>query len=183
MRIIAGQLRGRVLQPPATQAIRPSADKLRGAVFNVLAHAPALAGCLEQARVLDVFCGTGALGFEALSRGASHACFMDADGAALALARHNAASLKVAAQSHFIQQDARQLAAHNAPPFSLVFLDPPYGKGLLPPTLFALRSQHWLAAGAVLVVETGREEPPDFATGFELLDRRIYGRGAVCFLR
>ena len=184
MRIIAGTHRGRRLRAPET-GTRPTADRVREAVFNILAHGVAEA-VIAEASVLDVFAGSGALGLEALSRGAAHATFMDDNGAAIACVRANAKTLGVAAETTLLDADASRpppppLAARA--PCALVFLDAPYGSGLAPAALAALDAKGWIAGGAVCVVEVAARE--DFAApeGFDVLDERTYGAARVVFLR
>ena len=176
MRIVGGLWRGRVLRAPPGEATRPTAERLRQAVFDMLLHAP-WGGRLEGAHVLDAFAGTGAMGLEALSRGAASAVFMERDRAALAALRSNVASCRDAA--------ATVLAVDTlAPPLGhacgLVFLDPPYGAGLLPRALSALSRAGWIAPGALMVAETGRDEAPDPG---ELLADRTHGAGRVTIWR
>ena len=129
MRIVGGRLRGRALAAPKTQAIRPTADRLRESLFNILAHA--YGDPVTGARVLDLFAGTGALGFEAISRGATFVQFIDDGAEARALLRQNIEALGLAAITKIFRRDATKLGPlHPAAPYSLVFLDPPYGKGL-----------------------------------------------------
>ena len=184
MRIIAGTYRGRRLRAPAGGA-RPTADRVREAVFNILAHGMAGAE-IDGAAVLDVFAGSGALGLEALSRGAAHATFMDDDRAALACVRANVKALGAAADATLLDADATRpppppLAARA--PCALVFLDAPYGSGLAPPSLAALAAKGWIAGGAVCVAEVAARE--DFAApaGFGVLEERPYGAARVVFLR
>src|SRR5207302_3182662 len=129
MRIVGGRLRGRALVAPKSQAIRPTADRLRESLFNILVHA--YGDPVAGARVLDLFAGTGALGLEALSRGAAFALFIDDAAEARALLRENVAVLGLGGVSRIFRRDATKLGpAHALAPFSLVFLDPPYGRGL-----------------------------------------------------
>ncbi len=152
MRIVGGRLRGRALAAPRTRDIRPTSDRLRESLFNILAHAyddPS-----TGARVLDLFAGTGALGLEAMSRGAAFALFVDDGAEARALIRENVATLGLGGATKIFRRDATKLgAAHPIEPFSLVFLDPPYGRGLAAPALIAARAGGWLAPGALIVVE------------------------------
>ncbi len=179
MRIVAGRHRGRVLAAPTDRAVRPSSDRLREAVFNILAHGePSLPA---DARVLDVFAGTGALGLEALSRGAAHATFVEADRAAAALIRRNVEALREDANASIVTRDARRIG-HAPTPVALAFLDPPYGQGLAAPALDALAAGGWLAPGAVIVVETGADEAVDWPPGFIETDVRHYGKARVTFL-
>jgi len=184
MRIVAGKHRGRPLQGPSGDAVRPTSDRARESLFNILEHGKLATGGLSpvrDARVLDAFCGTGALGLEALSRGAAHATFLDLDPAALRIARHNAAMLDEARQATFLQGDATRPPRADAP-CGIVFLDPPYASGLAAAALAALAAQGWFAAGGIAVVETsGREEvaPP---AGFACVDERRYGKAKLTFL-
>jgi len=179
MRLVGGYLRGRRLEAPAGRDIRPTSDRTREAIFNILAHAD-WAPDIEGARVLDAFCGTGALGLEALSRGAGHAVFMDQGREALDLVRRNIAALGVDDRGTVLRADAtRPPRAQTA--CTLIFLDPPYGKGLVPTALTALKERGWCSPDAVAVVETGLEDPLEFAA--ERLDERVYGDTRVYFLR
>lgn len=182
MRIIAGEKRGAKLKEPEGDTVRPTSDKVRGALFNVLAHAPwATALRQKPLRVADLFCGTGALGLEALSRGAEHASFVDAARESLALAKINALTLKLDRDAAFLLCDARDVPS--APtPFDLLFLDPPYNKNLVSQTLPVLREKGWLRAGSVLVAETGKKEEVLLPQGFLRHDHRAYGVTAVHFL-
>src|SRR6476659_2443146 len=144
MRIVGGRLRGRGLAAPKSQSIRPTADRLRESLFNILTHA--YGDPIAGARVLDLFAGTGALGLEALSRGAAFALFVDDGAEARALLRQNVEALGVAAASRIFRRDATKLGpAHPVEPFSLVFLDPPYGKGLAEKALVSAWDGGWLS--------------------------------------
>ncbi len=157
MRIIAGRWRGRTLAVPAGQTTRPTADRVRQALFDMLMHAPwGGRALLEGAVVLDGFAGTGALGLEALSRGAAHVTFVEQDRAALAALRANIAACRAAALCTVLARDVLGLRA--GPACGLIFLDPPYGADLVPRALAALRGAGLVAAGAVIVAETGRDE-------------------------
>src|SRR5213082_3795928 len=146
MRIVGGRLRGRALAAPKSQAIRPSADRLREALFNILVHA--YGDPITGARVLDLFAGTGALGIEAISRGAAFALFIDNGTEARALLRNNVEALGLGGMTKVFRRDATSLGpAHPMEPFSLVFLDPPYGRGLADRALASLRDGGWLVAG------------------------------------
>ncbi len=184
MRIVAGAHRGRRLRAPDA-GTRPTADRVREAVFNILAHGVAGAE-IDGAAVLDVFAGSGALGLEALSRGAAHATFMDDDRAALACVRANVKALGVAPHATLLDADATRpppppLAARA--PCALIFLDPPYGSGLAAPALAALADKGWIAGGAVCVAEVAAREDLAAPAGFEVLDERTYGAARVVFLR
>jgi 16S rRNA (guanine966-N2)-methyltransferase len=182
MRVVGGRLRGRVLKAPQSQAIRPTADRLRESLFNILAHA--YGSPIVDARVLDLFAGTGALGIEALSRGAAFALFVDDGVEARALLRANVESLGLGGTSKIFRRDATKLGpAHPVEPFSLVFADPPYGKGLAEQALASAREGGWLKPGALVVVEEAAAsafKPPE---GFEELERRAYGDSELIFLR
>jgi 16S rRNA (guanine966-N2)-methyltransferase len=182
MRIVGGRLRGRLLAAPASQAIRPTADRLRESLFNVLVHA--YGDPITDARVLDLFAGTGALGLEALSRGAAFALFIDEGAEARALLRENVATLGLGGTTRIFRRDATKLgAAHPIEPFSVAFLDPPYGRGLAEQALASARAGGWLAPGALVVVEEAAK--PDFTTpeGFDEIERRNYDNSALIVLR
>ncbi len=152
MRVVGGRLRGRALQAPKSQAIRPSADRLRESLFNILAHA--YADPVTGARVLDLFAGTGALGLEALSRGAAFVLFVDDGVEARALLRGNVETLGVGGVTRVFRRDATKLGpAHPLEPFGLAFLDPPYGKGLAEQALISAHAGGWFVPDALVVVE------------------------------
>jgi 16S rRNA (guanine966-N2)-methyltransferase len=182
MRIVGGRFRGRTLAAPKSQAIRPTADRLRESLFNILVHA--YADPITGARVLDLFAGTGALGLEAMSRGAAFALFVDEGAEARALLRNNVEALGLGGTSRIFRRDATKLgSAHPVEPFSLAFLDPPYGKGLAERALSSARDGGWLVAGALVVVEEARDagfKPPE---GFAELERRDYDDTQFIFLR
>jgi 16S rRNA (guanine966-N2)-methyltransferase len=183
MRIVGGSLRGRRLKAPPGAAVRPTSDRAREALFNLLAHGAALRGVrLEGAVVLDAFAGTGALGLEALSRGARRAIFLEADRAALAALAANLRAVDQEDRALVLTRDATRpgLAPETA---SIAFLDPPYGSGLAAPALAALAEGGWLADGAVVVVEHGAREELDAPAGFERLVARRYGAAVLSFLR
>ncbi|MGA3307635.1 MAG: 16S rRNA (guanine(966)-N(2))-methyltransferase RsmD [Xanthobacteraceae bacterium] len=182
MRIVGGRLRGRALAPPKSQAIRPTADRLRESLFDILVHA--FADPITGARALDLFAGTGALGIEALSRGAKFALFIDESAEARALIRENVAALGLGGVSRIFRRDTTKLGrAYPLAPFSLVFLDPPYGHGFAQKALAAARAGGWLAPEALVVVEEAVK--PAFAApeGFTELDRRRYDDTEFIFLR
>ncbi|MFT8418817.1 MAG: 16S rRNA (guanine(966)-N(2))-methyltransferase RsmD [Acetobacter sp.] len=163
VRIIAGARKGRVLATPTGGTTRPTADRVRQALFDVLAHAPwGGAALLEGAHVLDAFAGTGALGLEALSRGAGHAVFFETDRPALAALRANVHACGWDEQCQIYPRDVTNPPTARATPATLVFLDPPYHKGLPTKALAALKAKGWLAPNAVAVIETGRDEPLPF---------------------
>jgi 16S rRNA (guanine966-N2)-methyltransferase len=181
MRIVGGKHRGRALVAPRGPTVRPTSDRAREALFNILAHGSYAAPYLDAA-VVDAFAGTGALGLEALSRGAAEAYFIESDRPALEALRRNIASLGEGARAHVIAGDATGLppARHSA---ALAFLDPPYRSGLGPPALAALAAAGWLAPAALATVEVAAKE--DFAApaGFTLLDERRYGAARLLILR
>src|SRR5512147_2920398 len=182
MRVVGGRLKGRNLASPSSQAIRPTADRLRESVFNILIHA--YDNPIEGARVLDLFAGTGALGIEAVSRGAAFTLFVDNGAEARALLRNNVEALGLGGVTKVYRRDATSLGpAHPMEPFTLAFLDPPYGKGLAERALTAARDGGWLVPEALVVVEEAADagfSPPD---GFEELERRDYGDTQLIFLR
>ncbi|HTO60679.1 MAG TPA: 16S rRNA (guanine(966)-N(2))-methyltransferase RsmD [Bradyrhizobium sp.] len=182
MRIVGGRLRGRTLASPASRDIRPTADRLRESVFNILTHA--YGDPIGGARVLDLFAGTGALGIEAISRGAAFALFVDNGAEARALLRNNVEALALGGVTKVFRRDATNLGpAHPVEPFSLVFLDPPYGKGLAEKALVSLREGGWLTPGALVVVEEATAATFKAPEGFEELERRAYDDTEFVFLR
>jgi len=177
---VAGAWRGRRLAAPPGNATRPTADRLRQALFDMLLHAPwGGADAVAGARVLDAFAGTGALGLEALSRGAAHATFMEVDRAALATLRANVAGLGAGERATVLAADA--LHCPDGTPAALVFLDPPYGEDVVARAVQALRQSGWVAPEALLVGELGREEPiPDLC---ERLAGRAHGAARLVVWR
>src|SRR5262249_19841680 len=152
MRVVGGKLRSRPLAGPKTDAIRPTADRLREALFNILTHS--YGDPVAGARVLDLFAGTGALGIESISRGAAYALFVDEGVEARALLRDNIEALGLGGVTRIFRRDATRLGqAHPLEPFSLVFLDPPYRKGLAEKALMSAQAGGWLNRGALIVVE------------------------------
>jgi 16S rRNA (guanine966-N2)-methyltransferase len=182
MRIVGGQFRGRALVAPKTAAIRPTADRLRESLFNILAHA--YGDPVAGARVLDLFAGTGALGLEALSRGAAFVLFVDNRSDARALIRENVAALGAGGATRIFRRDAARLGpVHPLPPFSLAFLDPPYGRGLAEMSLASARAGGWLAPEALIVVEEAANAAFRLPDGFTELERRRYDDSEIVFLR
>ena len=182
MRVVGGRLRGRSLASPASQDIRPTADRLRESLFNILIHA--YDDPIAEARVLDLFAGTGALGIEAVSRGARFALFVDKGAEARALLRNNVEALGLGGVTKVYRRDATDLGeAHPMEPFSLVFLDPPYAKNLAGKALASLRGGNWLKPGAVLVVEEAKAARFAAPDGFEELERRVYDDTEFVILR
>lgn len=173
MRVVGGKLRSRPLAGPKSDAVRPTTDRLREALFNILAHA--YADPVTGARVLDLFAGTGALGIEAISRGAAYALFVDEGVEARALLRDNVEALGLGGVTRIFRRDATKLGpAHPLEPFSLVFIDPPYGKGLAEKALFSAREGGWLKPGALIVVEEAAGIAFKVPEGFSELERRRY---------
>jgi len=185
MRIVGGKHKGRRLASPADRAIRPTSDRAREAIFNLLGQGRIKAETgfvLAEASVLDAFCGTGALGLEALSRGAASVTFLDQDTAALSLARESAEAMGEAKHAQFLRADAtRPPAAPHA--HSLAFLDPPYGKELAGPALIALAARGWLEEEAIVVLEQGSDETLALPIGFDPIDERQYGAAKILVLQ
>jgi 16S rRNA (guanine966-N2)-methyltransferase len=182
MRIIGGTLKGRVLKTPASTEIRPTSDRLRETLFNIIAHA--YPESLDGTAVIDLFAGTGAMGLEALSRGARRALFVDDGAEARALLRANVETLGLGGQTRIFRRDARKLGA--APPgesFSLAFLDPPYGKGFAEGALIALRDGKWLTPNALVVIEEATHAPFALPDGYEPIETRTYGDTQVAFAK
>jgi 16S rRNA (guanine966-N2)-methyltransferase len=182
MRIVGGRWRGRALLAPKSQAIRPTADRLRETLFNILVHA--YGNPVDGARVLDLFAGTGALGLEALSRGAAFVQFVEDGAEARALIRGNVDALGAGGATKIYRRDATALG--DVGPngvFTLAFLDPPYGKGLAEQALASARDGRWLSPGALAVVEEAAGAKFTAPEGFEELERRDYGDTELVFLR
>ena len=182
MRVVGGRLRSRAIAGPKGAGLRPTADRLRESLFNILAHA--YGDPVEGARVLDLFAGTGALGIEALSRGAAFALFVDDGVEARALLRQNSEALGLGGISRIFRRDATKLGpAHPIEPFSLVFLDPPYGKGLAEKALRSAHEGGWLKPQALVVVEEAADAGFTAPEGFEQLERRAYDDTELIFLK
>jgi len=182
MRVVGGTQRGRAIAAPKSQAIRPTADRLRESLFNILVHA--YGDPVSGARVLDLFAGTGALGIEALSRGAAFALFIDEGAEARALLRENVATLGLGGASRIFRRDATKLGpAHPLAPFSLAFLDPPYGHSLAAGALASARAGGWLAPDALIVVEEAAKSAFAAPEGFMEAERRRYDDTEFIFLR
>jgi 16S rRNA (guanine966-N2)-methyltransferase len=183
MRIVAGRFRGAALAGPKGQDIRPTGDRVREAVFNILGHGIEAAP-IEGARVLDLFAGTGALGLEALSRGAAYVHFVEDSPEARGLIRRNIEALGATGVTRIYRRDATRLGeAGTLKPFGLVFADPPYGKGLAERALQSALAGGWLLPDAVAVVEERADAAFELPAGFDLIDQRAYGDTAVRFLR
>lgn len=182
MRVVGGSLRGRTLAAPKSQSIRPTADRLRESLFNILIHA--YDNPIAGSRVLDLFAGTGALGIEALSRGAAFTLFVDDGAEARALLRENVATLGLGGTSRIFRRDATKLGpAHPVEPFSLAFLDPPYGKGLGEQALASARAGGWLKPDALIVVEEAAKAKFAAPEGFAEIERRPYDDTELVVLR
>lgn len=207
MRITGGDLRGRALAAPSGSAVRPTSDKVRQAIFNILAHNDFDVGfALQGARVVDLFAGTGAMGIEAISRGARFCLFVEEAAEARALIRRNVEAFGLTGATKIWRRDATRpgpMAAgafsreadigsrqkmrptKNAAggPFNLAILDPPYRKALIAPALAALRDGGWLAPNAIVIAECAADENIPSTDGFTVLDDRVYGETRVTFLR
>jgi 16S rRNA (guanine966-N2)-methyltransferase len=182
MRVVGGKLRSRPIAGPKSDAVRPTSDRLREALFNILTHS--YGDPVTGARVLDLFAGTGALGIEAISRGADYALFVDEGVEARALLRDNVESLGLGGVTRIFRRDASKLGpAHPLDPFSLVFLDPPYGKGLAEKSLISARDGGWLMPEALLVVEEAADAGVNTPEGFIELERRRYDDTEFAFIR
>ena len=186
MRIVGGALRGRAITAPKGDLVRPTSDRTREALFNILAHADFGDFDLEGARVLDLFAGTGALGLEAISRGASFALFVDDHAESRGAIRENLDTLGLNGKAKIYKRDATKLGPRPGsvgPAFSLVFADPPYGKGLGAAALLSAREGGWLAPGALCLVEETAMADFEAPEGFEELDRRRYRDTEIIFMR
>ncbi len=183
MRIVGGRFRGRPLATPSDEATRPTSDRVREAIFNILAHGIRDFD-LEGAKVLDLFAGTGALGLEALSRGASFCLLVEESAEARALIRRNVEALGLTGVTKIFRRDATDLgAAGSRGGHGLVFLDPPYGRDLAEPALTSAAAGGWLAPGAIAVIEERMGAAVTLPAGFELLDRRTWGDTEATFAR
>lgn len=185
MRIVGGRFRGRALSAPLGQGTRPTSDRARQAVFNILEHAPWSPG-LEGRRVIDLFAGSGALGFEAISRGAAFCLFVETDEAARGAIRDSVDTLSLFGCTRVHRRDATDLGVRPGSAgeaFDLAFLDPPYRQGLGERALARLAEGGWLATDAVAVLEDAVDAPPADLAGYEELDARDYGVARVRFLR
>ncbi len=188
MRIVGGRLRGRPLAAPPGRATRPTSDRARQALFNILAHGGFGGGgksVVVDALVLDAFAGTGALGLEALSRGAASAVFIESDDAAVTAIRRNIAAFGLEAETRIVVADAAAPPPRpgDLAPATLVLLDPPYAPGLAAESLAALARTGWLASPALCVVEHAAVDSFVPPAAFEEIDRRRYGKAEVIFLR
>ena len=183
MRIVAGKFRGRAIAAPSHEGLRPTSDRVRESVFNILAHGiPGFE--LTGARVIDLFAGTGALGIEALSRGAAYCLFVEDNADARALIRTNVESFGLTGETRIFRRDATDLGpAGNMESYAIAFLDPPYGKGLAEKALAILGDGKWLQPGAIVVLEERAGVRIDFPPPYSVIDARNYGETAITFLR
>jgi len=182
VRIVGGKFRGKVLLSPTDDSIRPTSDRARESVFNILASR--IGVHLDGIKVIDLFAGTGALGLEAVSRGATSAVFVDTSAEARGIIRDHIQEFGIAGFAKLLRRDATDLGpAGTMGPFNLVFLDPPYGKGLGEQALVSLKAGNWLAPDVTIVLEESSEIELKLPEGFEVDDRREYGAAAVHFIR
>ena len=186
MRIIGGKFKGTRLAAPGAQGggsahLRPTSDRVRESLFNLLAHGDYPE--IEGARVLDLFAGTGALGFEALSRGASRAVFIDDGAAARGLIRQNIETLRVTGQTKLWRRDATRLGPCRGEPFDLIFADPPYGKELGMAALNSARTGGWIAPGALVVLEESASAELELPDELDLRDERAYGETRILIMQ
>ena len=182
VRIVGGEFRGRSLAAPKTQTIRPTTDRSRESLFNILSHAYPEA--MDGTRVLDLFAGTGAVGIEALSRGCRTALFVETGIEGRGLIQKNIETLGLQGSTRLFRRDATKLgAAGTMGPFDLVFADPPYGKTLGDRALASAARGGWIASGALVVLEEDAAENPDPGPSFQLLDSRAFGDTVMRFYR
>lgn len=184
MRIVAGQFKGRAIVAPKTRSTRPTSDRARESVFNMLAHADD-APSLNGARVIDLFAGSGALGLEAISRGASFCLFVETAHAARGVIRDNVEALGLFGVTRVHRRSATSLGdmpASIGQPFDIAFMDPPYHQGLVEPCLKILKDGGWLSDDALIVLETAVDEVPDIA-GWTCVNHREIGAAKVWFLK
>lgn len=185
MRIVGGKFKGRAIKAPEGRDTRPTSDRARESIFNVLSHAE-WAPPMEGARVIDAFAGSGALGLEAISRGAAFCLFIETDSAARGAIRDNIEALQLFGVTRIHRRSATDLGPKPAglgAPFDLVFMDPPYGYDLVPPALDQLVKGGWVTPAALVVTETGADEEAPVTPGWMLLDERLYGAARVSFLK
>jgi len=185
LRIVSGEFRGKALATPKGDTTRPTSDRARQAIFNILEHAPWSPG-LRDRRVIDLFAGSGALGFEAISRGAAFCLFVETDEAARGAIRENVDAMGLFGRTRVHRRSAIDLGVRpgaDGPAFDLAFLDPPYGKGLGEQALERLTAGGWLAPEALVVFERGASEAPLSVEHYEVLDEREYGAAKVHFLK
>jgi 16S rRNA (guanine966-N2)-methyltransferase len=185
MRITSGRFRGKAIAAPEGLVSRPTSDRARQAIFNILEHA-AWSAPIHETRVIDLFAGSGALGFEAISRGAAFCLFVETDETARGAIRENVEAMALFGATRVHRRDATDLGVRPGAQdeaFDLAFLDPPYRKGLGEQTLARLLTGNWLKPGALCVFERAADEPDITPPGYERLDERTYGAAKVMFLR
>jgi 16S rRNA (guanine966-N2)-methyltransferase len=182
MRIVGGEYRGRPLAAPKSSAIRPTTDRTRESLFNILSHS--YPQCLNGTRVLDLFSGTGALGIEALSRGARYCLFVEESAEGRGLLRENVEAFSLQGKTRIFRRDATDLGPAGAiDPFDLVFADPPYGRGLGERALVCAAENGWLANDALIVLEEASTANVSLSPAFETLENRSYGETVIRILR
>lgn len=184
MRIVGGQFRGRRIMAPKGDVTRPTADRTRESLFNILTNLDGFE--FDGARAIDLFAGSGALGFEALSHGGAFCLFVETDARSRGAIRDNIETLGLFGQTRLHRRSATNLGprpANLGEAFNLAFLDPPYGKDLATPALIELASGGWLSPGAIIVVEQGKNEAPVIASRFAGLDQRAYGAAQISLFR
>lgn len=191
MKITGGKYRGKNIEAREVRTLRPTSSFIREAIFNILKHGRFLhsdafintgADLLENQHVVDIFCGTGALGIEALLRGAKYVTFIDEDSKMLALTRQNIEHINEADHAGFIRSDSTLLPRAKTS-CMLAFIDPPYNQNLAAPALESLRDNGWLAPGAVAVVEQGKRDDPVTPTGYQFLDDRVHDKTRITVLQ
>ena len=186
MRIVGGEFRGKKLLLPEDKRIRPTADRTREALFNILAHDSDMRGPEGPlplgARVLDIFAGTGALGLEALSRGAAHVTFMENHPDSLKIIQGNIKTMGLSRRTDIIRRDALTPGKPGAP-YDLILMDPPYAKGLAFPCLEALMKNGWLVSGALIVIEISKKEDLILSDDVQIIKDRTYGAARLIFAK
>lgn len=184
MRIVGGTLKGQSLTSPKDNAVRPTSDRVRESLFNILAHG--IEGLeLEGAYIADLFAGTGALGIEALSRGAQWCLFVDDAAVSRGLIRQNTMDLGLNGKSKISRQDATDIGPRSkrSPQFELVFADPPYNQGLGEKALLALHKHGWLKPNAIIVLEEAKRATVEMPDCFDIIDERKYGDTQIIISR
>ncbi len=186
MRIVGGKFKGKKLVIPEDTHVRPTSDRAREALFNILGHDSKMRGANgplpRDAIVLDAFAGTGALGLEALSRGAAHVTFLDNRAESLKLVEQNVKNMSARNCMDILRRDATKPGKPGRP-YDLIFMDPPYSENLAAPTLSALEENGWLKPEAIVVIEVAAKENVDIPSEFRLLKDRKYGAARLIFLR
>jgi 16S rRNA (guanine966-N2)-methyltransferase len=181
MRIVAGKFKGQAIKPPKTQEIRPTSDRMRESLFNILIHSY---NAVEDARVLDLFAGTGALGFEAMSRGAAFVAFVDMSIQSRGLLRENMINFGLSNIAKILKRDATSLGeTASFAPFTLIFVDPPYGQGLAERALVSALQGGWVADNALIIVEEAKLSAFVAPQGFKELERRDMGLSQLIFMQ